>query len=382
MSIHRLVGAIVFVQLLSVAGSDVCSHAGERASPVGTAEEVLAAYEASCAAITSFDVVAEVTTESVLEPIRGKPRQDPLGKPSPTVWKKAVSPAARRRVSRQRYREGKFRLDCMEIDGKTYPEDSLVRAWNTEVCKQLSLSDRSGSVDSYARTQVSPFGLAYQDLFLTFDGEYTFGAFIRDRRRTCERDGSCLVLTAHPARESKIRASGFGLRLHLDPARGFMPTRGAYLLDDDPWPQCEWSNELYEPSPGIWVPRAGTVQVILRDKDSPFAGTPMGKVTLAIDLKRSQFNTSIDAAVFNIDFPPGLTVLDNVKGKRFVSGPDGTAAHLLTLVDPAKGAMNSFEEAPRPLGSRKVVFLSLNAIVLAAILALWWWGRRTRANQG
>lgn len=89
-----------------------------------------------------------------------------------------------------------------------------------------------------------------------------------------------------------------------------MPTAGAYFVDGKPWPQSEWSNELYEPSPGIWVPRRGTVQVILGDKDSTFAGSPLGTTTLEIDVEHAQFNTNIDAAVFDIDFPAGLTVVD------------------------------------------------------------------------
>ena len=310
MSIFRLARILICVHLSVVVGNDACSCAEASDSAGPTAQEVLAAYEASCAAITSFDVIAKVTSVSVLEQVRGKPPRTPFDKPTPTPWKKLAHPAiVAQKTSRQRYSGGKFRIDCMEIDGRAYAENSLVSAWNKDVFKRMSLSDRSGSVQRYARTQVGPHGVAYENLFLAFDGNYSLASFIRDRRLTCERDGDCFVLTAHPETGPKIRASGMGLRLYIDPARGFMPTRGAYLIKGYRWPQSEWKNKLYEPIPGIWVPKAGTFRVILWfDKDSPFAGTPVGTETLEIDVTRARFNTHIDDAVFNIDFPPGLTV--------------------------------------------------------------------------
>lgn len=367
---------------MAVAVSGVCAHGEQRGSAIVTGDKVLAAYEAGCAAIESFDVVATVTYHSVLEPIRGRPPHSPFEEPSPIVWRKADPAVVGRRVSRQRFSEGKFRIDTMQIDGRAYGRDSLLCAWNREAFKELSLTDRSGRVQTYGRTQLGVYGMAYQNLFLTFDGNYTYASFMRDRRLTCERDGSCFILTAHPASESKIRASRFGLRLCIDPTRGFMPTRGAYLLDGEPWPQSEWTNELYEPSPGIWVPKGGTVEVILRtNKDSPFAGTPIGRSMLVIDVGSARFNRDIEASVFDVEFPPGLTVLDSVRKTEFVSGPNGTATHLMSLLDPARRAMDALDSKPRSFRWRRIAFFCVNIVLLAAVAGLFLRRRRTLANR-
>jgi hypothetical protein len=260
----------------------------------------------------------------------------------------------------------------MEEMGRSLQANASVSAWNATHYKRLSLSDRSGLIRAYARTQNDEAGMSYQNLYLVFDGDYTFAKFVRERPdRSVEWDGSDFIVTAQPAPHLEIRAATFGVRLHLDPARAFMPNRVVYLLHGETVPQSEWTNELYEPSPGVWVPRRATIKVFLHQKDSPLHGSVAAEKTVEIDTEQSHFNVAIDRALFDLQFPPGVKVLDEATSTQFLSGPRGTETDLIELAAAARQAMEDLRTSPSTWSPRRLFLICLNvSVVLGLALAL------------
>ena len=188
----------------------------------------------------------------------------------------------------------------------------MLSAWDLKLHKHIWSLERAASTRPYARTQVVPVRVAYQNLFLVFDGDYTFVDFIRDRpNRHLREEDDYVVITALGDRTLRgVRANNFGLRLQLDPTRGFMPVKVTYLLQDSDVPQSQWTNELYEPQEGLWVPRKSVMNVYCRDKDTPHHGEIVGQKVVSIDTTQASFNTPIDPSVFSPDIPPGYEVHD------------------------------------------------------------------------
>jgi hypothetical protein len=152
-----------------------------------TLDEALMAYEASCRSVTSFDVTVKTDNVRRLSMTVDESTLPPASDgsfPELKVQWQRISESEQSTTfirSRQRYQNGMYRLEVLEIDGDRVDPGELLSAWDNETYKALSSTALRARIRSYARTQIESVGIAYQNSFLVFDGDYSYVDFVRDR---------------------------------------------------------------------------------------------------------------------------------------------------------------------------------------------------------
>ncbi len=378
-----LIAALIFsaIPLATIASAARAQGVG---SPL-TVDAALTAYEGACSAIESFDLTMTTSSGLLLKkPVGIDKKRDSADKATASSFAEwtPVDPNEPGhdlvRVSRQYYSRDKFRNDLVKQNEKVIPDKADTQIWDGAVDRRLDFAQRTGRISGLSRTQSGFFGICYLDLFRYFDGDYTYAKFIRDRMAlaSVESEGGLVVLSARSDLDSMVRGNPFGVRLFLDPSRSFMPVRIDLTYGDDPIPQSRYTNDLAEVSPGLWAPVRSRVAVFVRDKESKYYGKELGYLLAEVDLPRARFNVDLDSKVFELEFPTGVLVHDDIRNMSYRAGAEKQESYLDQLatqgrlsVDQLRANTPRLREATvvswHP--SRKVL-IGVNAVLLATVV--------------
>src|SRR5262249_13722872 len=226
--------------------------------PPPSAQEVLAAYESACEAISSFDLYLKVVTRNVLKAAPGKktlkaPRAFQETSPQEAEQHKATP------WSHQYFADGKFRADVGEWNDVKSPPGARPIVWDGAVEKTLDGPAKRGTIREFSLEAVGQHGVSFPNLFRSYDVDFTYAELFKSRPAESlkvERQGSLLVLSVPPEPDKGTRVNRSGVRLSLDPERGFLPAQIDILVHkkDAVVPWTSFANELSEVLPGVWAP--------------------------------------------------------------------------------------------------------------------------------
>lgn len=351
------------IALAAIGGPARAQDAGPSQLTVDTA---IAAYEAACSAIESFDLTITTSSAVLLKkpvgPAKARDEHE-KAKDSPRVEWTAVDPGERGwnmvLVSRQYYAGGKFRNDLVKQNEKDVPDKADTQVWDGAVDRRLNFAQRTGRVAGASFNMPAFFGIAYLHLFRHFDGDYTYAKFIRDRMSSArvESEGGLIILSARSTPDNLFRGNPFGVRLFLDPSRGFMPARIdlTHGYGDDPVPQSRYTNELAEVAPGLWAPVRSRVSVFVREKWSKHYGQEMGFMEVEVDRPRARFNVDLDASAFELKFPAGVMVHDEIRNTSYRAGAEKLDSYLDQLATQGRLSVDQLRANRPPLRAPSVV---------------------------
>jgi hypothetical protein len=362
-------------------------------------ETTLAAYEGACRAIESYDLTMTTSSGLLLEkPNQHDKSHDHTNKKqadsTPSEWT-PVDPNQVHiktiRISHQYCNREKFRNDLRKQNGVEISEKADTQIWDGGVDRRLDFGRRTGRIISMSRTQSGFFGVCFLDLFRDFDGNYTYARFIRDRMENAsvEKEGDLIVLATRSNPTATIRGNPFGVRLFLDPDRGFMPTRIDLTYGDDPIPQSRYTNELAEVLPGLWAPIRSRVSVFVRDKNSKYYGQELGYLLAEVDQSRSQFNGDIDPSVFDLTFPAGVMVHDEIRNTSYRAGAEKLDSYLDQLATQGRLSVDQLQAKHPRLRSGTVIsessgrkiLIGVNLTLFAAVMVITVLRARRRAVE-
>jgi hypothetical protein len=366
---------------------------GQQERPPGlSVNEVLDSYEKACAAVWSFDISVKDVNHNLLT------RTVDIQKEVAGEWRE-IEPENREkrqvvRLMRQYYSQGKFRVESLPANNPNHGDVNVTTVWDGMVQKELDPSQRSGVIFGHGKTLTSPSGVVFLDLYRSFDGEYSYVDLIRSRPPqdvTLKQQGRLIVVTTPPQPDLRIRSSGFGVTLVLDPDRGFMPTtidlhiveNGELVL------QSRYENELSEVEPGVWLPLRCRLPVYVRDKTSAFKGKELGYHLVEVDRSRSRFNCDLNESLFTLQFPPGTVVTDEIRKTRYQVGSGTRENYLSDLAVQGRLSAEELREArpklyattvvSRPIWKQVLVWVNVAALVglMIVIGYRWWWKKRS-----
>ncbi len=352
--------------------------------PGGTdaVEEVLAAYGAACEAVPDYDI--EYTTRFVKlldrQVHNEKPSaQDPRdSKASKATWV-SRTPEQQRPIApwqmRQYYSKGRFRLEPAMVMGATIPKGSLVSTWNASEYMAFEAVESTGNVASLADTVSDANGFCYTNLWKAISPHLTYVEFVRVRIPfgvSLKKENGKFVLSAPPVPQELVDFNKFGVRLELDPDRNFMPssidivqyfdnTRTADLF-------MRYENQLAEVRPNLWLPVASrAVNYQWSDPDSTFYGEEVAYQSITVNLDRSQFDAVHSDELFEIAFPQGTDVWDEVRQIRYIVGAEQSAEHLNWLA--RRGRLGSQRLAESKAPFRSVSFIEPSRFRMLLVFA-------------
>lgn len=170
-------------------------------------------------------------------------------------------------------------------------------------------------------------------------------------------------------------------RFLIDPARNFVVVERSGLVQ---WaPELDWAVytriagfEHVEAAPGIWVPRRivyesldPTAETVRNRKPAPLL---RGEEVVA---EKWRINEPLSESVFEIRFPPGVTVNDRITGRMYQVAQIRDQA----LADEAAGALHYV--APRRLWGRWKAWVAMPGLVAVMGLVVWVWRRARRRRK-
>ncbi len=259
--------------------------AAPAASPAGiTVDSVLSAYERACESINAFDISVKQERWGYI----GGGGSDHHGATLAANSKPASTSTPYFRVdapggqpipahtarTRQVYSHGKFRIDVVETITGSISKGSVI-IWDGASETVYNRQRADARLRSYARTNPSPFAAAYVNAYRNLDGDLSYVDLIRGRSvKAVDRKGQYIVLSAQPDPKSRARCSNIGVRLTLDPNKGFMPVEIEAFTHRNPSMPLERTKiELAEIVPGIWVPIRAEGGVVLDGQEFPVLWT-------------------------------------------------------------------------------------------------------------
>jgi beta-lactamase regulating signal transducer with metallopeptidase domain len=156
----------------------------------------------------------------------------------------------------------------------------------------------------------------------TFYNDCTYGTdtvdFLRKRAETIvERaDAAAVVLYLPPK-------STYGLRVWLDPAKNYLPSKIERLDGRSGKAIVEFrqENTFAEFAPGIWGPTK-----MVEARYDRFNESAAFEVVIAVNQKTSRFHAVLDDSAFQLSIPPGTMVFDRIVDARYRLGKAKTPA--------------------------------------------------------
>jgi hypothetical protein len=214
-------------------------------------------------------------------------------------------------------RSGKRNRVEYGVDGPGQKPDQIL-LWDGELARYYVGADRTLKISNSPERGCPNFEGCYKDCT---PGTDTID-FLRSRADTIvERaDAASVVLYLPPK-------STYGVRIWLDPAMNFLPTKMERLNLRGGTAYVDFRQETtYEEfAPSIWGP---TKIVEWRDGGVVFSGT--SEMVLTVNRKVSRFHTALDDSAFRLTVPPGTMVFDRVVDSRYRLGKAKTPAEQMS----------------------------------------------------
>jgi beta-lactamase regulating signal transducer with metallopeptidase domain len=311
-----LVGAAVFLCLAGAGLTDAVEpHGpptdGEKASAQASSQrfplapddrpklsEVLDAWERGHRLLSSYDLYVTLA-EKVHRDARAAARLPASAPTSATELMHAVRSGKRNRIE--------YGV------GKPGQKPDRILLWDGDVARTYIPADRTLTVSKFPERGCLNLELFYNDC--------TFGTetvdFLRKRAETVvERADAAAVVLYLPPKPT------YGLRIWLDPAKNFLPSKIERLNERGGTVSVDFrqENTFAKFAPGIWGP---TKMV-----ESRFAGnesaTSEGVIT--VNQNTSRFHAAFDDSAFRATIPPGTLVFDRIADARYRLGKAKTPA--------------------------------------------------------
>jgi hypothetical protein len=179
--------------------------------------------------------------------------------------------------------------------------------------------------------------------------------------------------------------SVFGYTVWLDPEHGMLPSQieikqrdadGDVLLSGR-----MVIREFTRLENGAWAPvKAVTTRFV---KSGPLKGSASQEAVATVDIARSTWNKPLADSLFTIAFPPGTSILDDLRKVTFVTGNPQREANLDRLAAQARNVMDnapSAPPAPPPRNWTLWAIVAANVLLLVALAALIWYRSARRRS--
>jgi hypothetical protein len=275
--------------------------------------------------------------------------------------------AAYTRWTVQFYDDGKFRIETIEPNPGFIRDSAEVETWDGVVSKSLDYPSLQGKISSVTRTEGGNFaGYSYLGLFRNFDGNYTYLEFFRDRLPdgvTTYREGSLQVIKAVSIRGRLIKGSPFTVIMKLNPDKGLMPEVIEKYYSDESSPRSRTSVTLKEVIPGVWAPTTISATYYNSAKGTPFYGDKALVRISEIDLDSSSFNCRIDPSEFDIVFPKGVLVGDDIHNTSYRVGQENARSYLDHLSITGRLGAQELRDAKTQIQRKPFEILTLRNLV-------------------
>jgi hypothetical protein len=330
-------------------------------------QDVIAAFETATNAMTTFDVQVNVRTVSFFS-------EQVLvdGKPVPG-WKDFKPHKVETAKSRQMYSRGFRRIE--NINSQSGSPDIIIGADN-EIERVLSNKDKRGTIRR-AGGPALDWGHDYQDSFRSVCSAIPMMLILRERAKIVKTYWShnYMVIEVEPASGTY---ANYGFKIFADPTSNFLPakvetfrvTNGERLIL-----ARMMVLKRMEVAPGLQVPIEVDTEFLSATKVNGRLGQPYMKVELRVDIEKSKWNKPIDNSAFQVAFPAGLLVLDEIREVMVVTGKADPGKNLEELAANSRVIIRNIRP-PITVESRSWIWWSAGAMGVAFVATLWWLFRR------
>lgn len=334
-----------------------------------TVDDVLAAWEAGCETIHSYDVVVETRRDSYLTktPDGGRALLE--------------DPRVEHGKSRQVRREAERRIESIDPESgqsmTTLVWDGTILNAYSEGAKQLEI--RQDIVTIATTIEEDDYEIIYRNAGHELDRIQ----LMRERVDTklLPSDGSGhIILETRPKPQDNY--SPFGWRVWLDQDRNFMPVKILHFIDhgEELSDFRIWENTLKEVSPGVWAPvRSKMTTFYGTDQESPVYGQRTAVCELTIDEDASSFNMPVSDDEFKLDVPVGTEVFDRVVGTHYFHGTDDASNDIKEIVAQGRLAVDDLQRREGEIAAvaaesdsgpdKRQMLLMVNVVVVVLALA-------------
>ncbi len=297
--------------------------------------KALSSYEVTLSSIVSYDLYVNVSQEILLH---RKPSAKIKGKAASNNQIPGVAKGLDRPMyfhSRQRLSQDRYRADLLRTREGEVPEGQATFIWDGVTATTYSSMSRKGRITTRPPDEgMQPQVLSYGSLYRNINCDQTYLQLINSRPRDemkLVRDGSLFTLISMPHVEKQNTLnSDLGLTLVLDSSKSFMPSsiEWFFIRNGKKVTWQTYENNLAEIQPGLWLPVKSIHSVYNMSSTSDDFGKEAGRQTATLDLARSRWNIVQPENIFQISFPSGTEVNDEVKNIDYRIGDVSKSAYL------------------------------------------------------
>lgn len=258
---------------------------------------VLARYQAACEEAAAYDVLLNYVHTFPDQPAKARYYQ-----------------------LRQRQDGTRYRCDVLLDDGQPYAEGEFASSFDGQRQYSLMAQQQTAMISpvKVLPALLHPAVRYRMTMSHMGTGQGTYLDLIRrNPQATATQIHEGLIVINAP-----VTAGTLGLRLTLDPQRGYLPLGIDYLTfaDDEahPTPQVAWriENTLEEVLPGRWMPVSFRLVNYCLHEDVAPLGSVLSQVQYDIELASSSFTTPVSDTAYALTIPTGITVLDGRESLR------------------------------------------------------------------
>ncbi|MEX0677735.1 MAG: hypothetical protein WD063_11705 [Pirellulales bacterium] len=364
---------LAFIIAFIIAGSQLWAN-----EPIA-ASSAVDLFERAIRAIRTYDVTLTVTRrwEATTEKTgtrRVGPEEFPIlewrplkpGQTLPTLthkWRQIRDARGRRRIEE---------LDI--VSGRP----AAATVFDGEITRTLNEKSRQGYLGP-ASAQYVQQDEDYLTFYANELGEVPLVDILRERTgtRLIEDPLHAGAVVLDTAPEMGRNCAQFGYTIWLDAKHGMLPSRidmrwkvasGEVL----PWRQIVVRKFIDLPGDG-WAPAEVSITTLARE--GPIKGSPTQEAVAVVDVARSRWNQPLDESLFTLAFPPGISVLDDLRRVQFVTGNPRLEANLDELAKHAKKVIRNplrVAEVPPRTNWPLILLVAVNVVILLAIVAVLW----------
>ncbi|MGM0490848.1 MAG: hypothetical protein ACQESR_29335 [Planctomycetota bacterium] len=293
-------------------------------------KRVIDAIERSRRAFSSFDVRLRVERKLLLHARRTSDTdrmQIEFYRPVPGA--EEIEFFLYRQVMTQ---SGKRRIE--ELDPKTSTIIST-RTFDGEIVKTVNMDQYRGLIQPplirYTKNGHDYFSFIRGPYFCT-----PYEELFRQRpETTVSTTEAGMVLVESPLGGDDL--PDFSWKVWFDPDRGLLPVRcERYRYSKRLLFNTSVIERAQEVDDGVWIPTKVIFTEFNCFKEFGHFQEPISVTTTTVELSQSRFNSPVSNDLFDLAFPSGMRVIDEVRELTFITGGNGTEKNLDKLVADAK----------------------------------------------
>jgi hypothetical protein len=235
---------------------------------------------------------------------------------------------------------GKRRVEKLS-SASAAPES--VTVFDGEIARVLNHKANQGYLGP-ARRQYAEQDEDYLTFYANETGRVSFLDVFRDRRDVRlvvdPSDRDAVGIEAPPQEGIRRIYSTHGYTVWLDPKHGMLPSRIEIRRrtkdGENPWRRIV-VNRFTAVRGGGWAPIE--VAVTSLAGVGPIKGQPTQEAVTLVDMARSKWNEPVDESLFELAFPGGIFVLDDLRQITFVTGNSEPETDLEALAKSAQSVV-------------------------------------------